>query len=246
MIIQFSLMTYNIHSCIGSDKKSSPGRIAEVIALHNPDIVAVQELDIELSRSGTVDQAMAIAGSLNMHFHFHPSFGIEEGYYGNAILSRYPMSLIKAGELPTFRHRRLLEKRGALWVECRVKGSPVNIINTHLGLNRRERRSQIEMLLGPKWAGNPACSTPVILCGDFNASPLSGVYREITARLDDVQKRMNGCRQRNTWPSRFPFLRIDHIFISSDISVTKMSVPKTLLTQTASDHLPLLVHLEIP
>lgn len=245
MSTQISLMTYNVHSCIGSDKKVSPERIVDVIAHYSPDIVALQELDVELLRSGMVDQAKEIAGHLNMHFHFHPSFRLEEGYFGNAILSRYPIRLVKADELPTFQHRRLLEKRGAVWAEVQVEGSMVNLINTHLGLNRRERQEQIDMLLGPEWTGNPACSTHIILCGDFNASPLSGIYRKIGVKFNDVQKRLNGYRPRSTWPGRFPFMRIDHIFITPDISVTGTSVPRTALTRTASDHLPLIAHMII-
>lgn len=239
-------MTYNVHSCVGRDRKASPERIAEVIELYRPDVAAIQELDIELFRSGMVDQAKVIASHLNMHFHFHPSFNMEEGFFGNAVLSRYPIRLVKAGELPTFRHRRMLEKRGALWVELDIDGKPLNLINTHLGLNRRERQSQIDMLLGPDWTGNPACSPPVILCGDFNVSPLSGGYRKIIKKFNDVQRRLNGYRPRNTWPTRFPLMRIDHVFVSYDISITGASVPRTALIQSASDHLPLMVRMKIP
>lgn len=212
MSITFRLMTYNVHSCIGSDKKSSPERIAEVIADYQPDIVALQELDFELSRSKMLDQAKEIAGYLNMHFHFHPSFGIEEGYYGNAVLSRYPLRLVKAEELPSFRHRRLLEKRGVLWVEVRIEAAVINLINTHLGLNQRERGLQIDKLLGAQWLGSPGCNASCILCGDFNATPLSPEYRKIIRKLGDAQKRMNGHRPKSTWPSLFPIMRLDHIF----------------------------------
>lgn len=246
MSIQFSLMTYNVHSGIGSDNKPSPERIAEVIAGFGPDIVALQELDIGLSRSGMVDQAKIIADLLNMHFHFHPSFHLEEGFFGNAVLSRYHMRLVKAGELPTFRHRRKLEQRGALWVECLVDGTPLNLINTHLGLNRRERLLQIDKLLGPEWGGGPSCTSPVIICGDLNASPVSRVYTKLKMKFDDAQKRIRGYRPRSTWPGICPFMRIDHVFVSPDISVTGVSVPRTKNIRSASDHLPLLVNMKIP
>lgn len=241
----FRIMTYNVHSCRGRDGVFSPERIAEVIGFCSPDVVAVQELDIELSRSGTVDQAEAIANHLNMHFHFHPSFRIEEGSFGNAVLSRYPMRLVKAGELPTFRHRRLLEKRGALWVEIQFEGEVLNLINTHLGLNRRERQSQIDTLLGPEWTGSALCTTPVILCGDFNASPFSGVYGKIVSIFKDVQKRVNGYRPRSTWPSIFPLIRIDHIFASDTLMVRDIEVPMTGRIREASDHLPVVAEIEL-
>lgn len=243
--MRFSLMTYNVHSCIGIDKKASPERIAEVIAAQRPDVAALQELDMGLSRSGMIDQAETIAGYLNMNFHFHPSFGMEEGYYGNAVFSRYPMRLVKAGELPSLPHRRLPEKRGAIWVKIWVGDTHLNLINTHLGLARREREVQSDMILGPEWLNGPACGRPVILCGDLNASPLSGVYRKIVRRLDDVQRRINGHRPLRTWPGVLPMRRIDHIFVSGDISVKGIRVPHTALMRAASDHLPLVGNLEI-
>jgi len=45
----FSVMTYNVHSCIGMDGKISPLRIAEVIDRYHPDVIALQELDAGLS-----------------------------------------------------------------------------------------------------------------------------------------------------------------------------------------------------
>jgi len=238
-------MTYNVHSCVGTDKRTSPERISDVIALYRPDVVALQELDVKLFRSGMVDQAKVIADYLNMHFHFHPSFSLEKGYFGNAILSRYPVQLVKADELPTFNHRRPLEKRGALWVNVRIDGTLINLINTHLGLNSRERQSQINTLLGTEWTGSPKCASPAILCGDFNASSLSRVYKKIETKFNDVQKRVDGYRAHNTWPSRFPFMRIDHIFVSHDVAATSASVPRTTLTRLASDHLPLVVDMKL-
>src|SRR5690606_32470965 len=38
-----TVMTYNVHRCIGVDGKLSPERIARVIARHSPDIVVLQE-----------------------------------------------------------------------------------------------------------------------------------------------------------------------------------------------------------
>jgi endonuclease/exonuclease/phosphatase family metal-dependent hydrolase len=245
MSAPFRIMTYNIHSCRGRDGVFSPKRIAEVIVQYAPDAVCLQELDVRLMRSNTVDQAAVIADSMEMDFHFHPSFRIEKGYFGNAVLSRYPMRLVKAGELPTFPHRRLLEKRGAIWVELRTGERTVNLINTHLGLKRRERQTQIDLLLGPEWLGGTRCDPPVILCGDLNASPLSGVYRKVVNRLIDVQKRMKGHRPKSTWPSAFPFIRIDHIFVSDTISVRDIQVPVNGRMREASDHLPVIAEIDL-
>ena len=136
--IRFSVMTYNVHSCFGKDRRSHPRRIAEVIMMHKPDIVALQEIDVDMDRSGRVHQAQIIAGCLNMAYHFHPVLFIKEGQYGNAILSRFPICLIKADLLPAHTHR-WSETRGGLWVEIRIKKRKIQVFNTHLGLHRKER-----------------------------------------------------------------------------------------------------------
>lgn len=238
MPTRVSIMTYNVHSCIGSDGTASPARIAEVIALYGADIICLQELDIRLLRSGGEDQAREIADRLNMEFHFYPSLRLEEeGEYGNAVLTRFPLRAIKAGELPTLPGRRDVEQRGALWVKVTVGGRDLNIITTHLGLSRQERLAQTEELLGPAWTGSVECRPPIILCGDMNALRFSRVYRRFAAAFVDA------CggkiwKAAKTWHSRFPLLRIDHVFLSPDVTVEKLVVPRTKLTRLASDHLP--------
>ena len=239
-------MTYNVHSCIGIDGRISPLRIAEVIDRCNPDIVALQELDAGLERTERTDQAHLIAQRLAMSFHFHSSIQGQEGGYGNAVLSRKPMRLIKAGPVPTEPLNPFYERRGAVWAEVELHGSKVQVVATHFGLNRHERVCQATDITGPQWLGHPECLSPAVLCGDFNALAGSSVYRLITRHLRDVQRGHKGSFPKGTWPVQFPFMRIDHLFITPNLKVRSVSVPKTSLTRVASDHLPLMVTLELP
>ncbi len=245
MRTRFSIMTYNVHSCIGRDGIASPERIAEIIALYGADIICLQELDSGLLRSGKEDQAREIADLLNMDFHFHPSLRVEEGEFGNAVLTRFPSIVARASELPTLPGRTYREQRGALWVRTGIEGRDVNVITTHLGLSHKERLAQSEALLGPEWLGHPECSGPVVLCGDLNSVPLLGVvHRRFAAALSDASRSIPWGRAR-TWPSNFPFMRLDHVFLSRDIEVEKVTVPRTKLTGAASDHLPVIATLRI-
>jgi endonuclease/exonuclease/phosphatase family metal-dependent hydrolase len=241
----FSIMTYNVHSCIGTDGKLSPMRIAEVIDRCNPDIVALQELDTGLARTERIDQAHLIAMTLEMSFHFHSSIQVEEGGYGNAVLSRLPVHLIRGGALPTEPVNPSYERRGAVWTEVELGSKKVQVVATHFGLNRRERISQAKAITGPEWLGNPDCRPPAVLCGDFNALPGSSVYRLLTRHLHDVQRHLKGRLPKGTWPVQLPFMRIDHLFITPNLKVRSVTVPKTPLTRLASDHLPLVVTLEL-
>ena len=100
-------MTYNVHRCLGSDGTTSPSRIAEVLASCEPDIVALQELDVNRARSGGVDQAEAIARELGMHMHFHPAFEVLDERYGDALLTARPVTLLRAERLPGSGHATL-------------------------------------------------------------------------------------------------------------------------------------------
>jgi endonuclease/exonuclease/phosphatase family metal-dependent hydrolase len=184
------VMTYNVHSCVGMDGKIDAERIARVIARARPDVVALQELDVGRARTFGVDQAHQIARYLRMAFHFHPAIAVEEERYGDAILTHLPHRLVKAGVLPGLAGKPRLEPRGAVWLAIELNGREVQVINTHLGLDQRERAAQVEALLGPDWLGNAQCRAPLILCGDLNASPSSPVCRRLAATLVDAQVSM--------------------------------------------------------
>ncbi|HET8902678.1 MAG TPA: endonuclease/exonuclease/phosphatase family protein, partial [Saccharospirillum sp.] len=238
------VMTYNVHSCIGMDGKIDVARIARVIARSKPDVVALQELDVGRDRSEGIDQAHQIARLLEMEFHFHPAIHLEEERYGDAILTHLPQRLVKADLLPGLANKPNLEPRGALWVEVEWQGRKVQIINTHLGLNARERKVQVEALLGPDWLGDPDCREPVILCGDFNALPSSPVCQSLSSRLRDAQQATQGHRPRRTFPSRLPAARIDHIYLGEGLETGSIDIPDSALVRVASDHRPLVAEVK--
>ena len=233
-------MTYNVHRCVGLDGRMDVRRVAAVIAESEPDIVALQELDVGRARTQGVDQAHAIADLLGMAFHFNAALKVEEELYGDALLTMYPERLVKAGPLPGLPTLPRLEPRGALWVAMDVEGAELQVVNTHLGLLAREQAGQAEALTGPGWLGGLQDVSRCILLGDFNATAGSTPHRRLTARLRDAQGLTPG-RSLPTFPSLFPMLRIDHVFVGAAIEVTRVDVPATPLARTASDHLPLVV-----
>lgn len=235
------IMTYNVHGCVGMDGKLSPDRIARVIARHDLDAVALQELDVGRGRSGGIDQAEMIARKLKMSFHFHPSFIVEDEKYGNAILSRFPMRAIRMGSLPRLKAQRVFEPRGALWVELDLNGTKINLVTSHLSLWPAERLLQAEVLLGSDWIGSEICQGPVIICGDFNARPNSIVCKRIGCKLRDAQMILKAHKPHSTYFGA----RVDHFFVSPDLEVMNAHVPRTELDRVASDHLPLIVELKV-
>ncbi len=234
------IITYNVHGCVGMDGRLAPERIANVIERFDPDVVALQELDRQRKRSGHLDQTRIIAELLEMNSHFHPALQIEEEEYGDAILSKYPMRVVRAGALPSVPRQFINETRGALWVAITIDGREVQFINTHLGLGRTERRRQAQALLGPEWVGAAMERGPVVVCGDFN-SPAGWVVHGMLSRdLQDAQDAAGSeSGHRNTFATTFPFVCLDHIFLSDEFEVLDCEVPRTALIRMASDHFPL-------
>ncbi len=239
------LVTYNVHRCVGVDKRLDVDRIAAVIAELDPDIVCLQELDVGRARTGGVDQAAVIAERLSMAVRFHPAMTVEAEEYGDAILTRHPERLVRVGDLPTVRGVPGLEPRGALWVRINVDGAELNVLTTHLGLVPREQRLQAAALIGKDWLGHPECAGPTILAGDFNATSITRPYQTLTRNLADCQRALGLRPTVKTFPSGFPAIRIDHVFVSPEIRVTGVSAPFSPLSRMASDHLPLAVDFEI-
>jgi endonuclease/exonuclease/phosphatase family metal-dependent hydrolase len=239
------LLTYNVHRCVGVDRKLDVARIVGVIAEHEPDIVCLQELDVGRARTGYVDQARSIADGLAMTFHFHAAMRVEAEQYGDAVLTLRPARLVKSGPLPTVRGVPGLEPRGAIWAAIDFDGVELNVINTHLGLVPREQRLQAAALVGADWLGHPDCVGPTLLTGDFNATSVTRPYQTLARRLADCQRSLGLKPSVKTFPSSFPAIRIDHCFTSPELVVTAVKAPFSPLARMASDHLPLIIDFEI-
>ena len=66
--------------------------------------------------------------------------------------------------------------------------------------------------------------------GDFNVTPDNPVLNPIKEKLKDAG--MGFCENTPTFPSDNPKIKIDYIFVSSDIEVKHAEIPEKI----ASDH----------
>ena len=241
------ILTYNVRRCLGIDGQLSPARVAAAIAECQPDIVALQELDVSRKRTDNVDQAREIARELNLrHVYFFPAMRVLEEEYGDAIITDLPSRLVKAGALPGLARRPGLEPRGALWATITAGGAELQVINTHFGLKRPERLAQAEAIVGEEWLGHEDCIGPTILLGDFNSVPRGRVYRRLTGRLRDAHTAgASPKRPGATFPANFPLFRIDHMLVSPEVEVISAGTVRTPLARVASDHLPLVAEVRV-
>jgi endonuclease/exonuclease/phosphatase family metal-dependent hydrolase len=242
---ELRLMTYNVHGCSGMDGRVSPRRVSRVIRGQLPDIVALQEVDLGRRRSRAEDQAAIIARETGMHVVFCPTITRGDEHYGHALLSRYPIEIVKRARLPHDPTSWWQEPRSAVWARVDVAGQIINVITTHLGLGPHERVLQVQALLGEEWIGSIPAGEPVVVCGDFNALPGSAPYRLTAAKLRDVQAAGRDHRPLGTFSSMQPLVRLDHIFTTAHFERQRVLVVRNDLTRVASDHLPLVADVRI-
>ena len=220
--------SYNIHSCIGLDRRCSPARIASVLQELNCDIFALQEVDNEPGEEDDsqqleyLSQAMDMAAVPGMRIVRH------SGQYGNALLTRFPVISVHRHDLS---YGKWLEPRGALDVELDVGGRALRVIATHLGLSRSERRFQWRHLLAAIASSPP--DHPTIVLGDMNEwFPRAGTLR-------DAHKILGRALAPPEFPSFAPFLALTRIWVRPVDAIVSVAVHRSPLARRASDHLPL-------
>ncbi len=161
------VLTYNIHHGEGMDERFGYERLARIINDLAPDIVALQEVDCGTDRASGVDQAALLGRLCKMHHAFGQAMPHENGQYGEAVLSRFPIEKAVVHPLP---YQVGQEPRAALEVVVRPAGiGPVSFVGTHLchqsGETRLQQTRRLHQLF-PKEQVNP-----IVLAGDFNARP---------------------------------------------------------------------------
>lgn len=241
------VMTYNIKSCMNRSRKVDPDSTVDSVSMLMPEIIALQEVDVGKKRTGFMDQAEYLAGRLNMDHHFFPVMENAAEQYGLALLSVYPVSHLECCYLPALRSRRPKERRGFMAARIHTSAGGINLVNTHFGLNPSDRKVQAESLFtDAALRGTFENGEALILCGDFNCGPRSPVYRKIVMHLNDVQTAAGRKGYpKSTFFSWYPFLRLDHIFISDHFEPVNVHVPGCGRTRSASDHLPVFAKLAV-
>jgi endonuclease/exonuclease/phosphatase family metal-dependent hydrolase len=227
------------------DRQRSETRIAAVIAELAVDVIGLQELDLHRARSAGVDQAGVIAAELGWDYHFHSAMQSGEEHYGNAILSRYPLTVRRTVCLPGIPPFFCRETRGAIGVEVAMDFGAVNLINTHFGLGRRERSLQAELMTSADWLAPDRDGLPLILLGDLNSLPGSRPHQNLCRHLRDVRRLIRPARPFRTFPTLLPAFAVDHIFVNAALEPVSLNVHRTPLARVASDHFPFLVELMV-
>jgi endonuclease/exonuclease/phosphatase family metal-dependent hydrolase len=222
------VMTWNIHGAVGRNPRFDLARVVELIGRHQPDIVALQEIDsrrAELAGTNPFDMLQRALGS---HGIGAKTITTADGDYGQALFSRWPLSDCEVRDI-SYPER---EPRRAIRAEIATPAGPLRVIATHLGLSFGERRSQAAALLD--MLGRDEVTTVVL--GDFNDWLWAGSVRKVLSRV------LPGRTRHRTFPAVWPLLHLDRVYCRPrDALIRGHTDP---LARAISDHLPVIADVE--
>lgn len=228
-VASLTMMTYNIQQGYSEDGiKNFDGQL-EVIKAVDPDILGLQECDTTRIANGNTDVVRYFANNLKMYSYYGPK--TVTGTFGIALFSKYPIENAR-----TFFMYSKGEQTATIEVQINVQDALFNIYVTHLG-NGGPIVQQEAILDVVRTKDN------VILMGDFNFEPSELQYDNTTAILNDSWL-IAGAGSTISYLDDTEFNvneRIDHIFVSSRITVTVCN----FIVSKESDHPALWVEIEI-
>lgn len=214
------VMSFNIQHGAVSNLET----IADVIRAEEPDLVGLQELDVNAKRSGFVDQAQKLSQLTGMASLFGASLAFSDGGdYGLALLSRFPILQSNKYKLTSTKEQRIL-----LVADIQTKHGTIPIAVTHLGLSSSERVTQVNEILAK--IGN---KSGAILMGDMNATKDSPEMKLLANHFSDSWISSTGTGA--TFPANKPTSRIDFIYLDG---IWPTPIETHVPITTASDHLP--------
>jgi endonuclease/exonuclease/phosphatase family metal-dependent hydrolase len=240
--VALRVLTYNIHTGIGSDGALDLAGTAAAIRRTRADVVALQEVDVHwAARSEFRDQAAELGGLLRMRVFFAPIYdldpltpGAPRRRYGVAILSRLPVRHTENHEITRLStvEENPVPKPAPGFAEAvvDVRGVAVHVYSTHLDYRQEPgvRAAQVADMLA-------IVRGRTVLLGDFNATPDA-------PELAPLWERLTPAATGATYPADVPDKRIDYVTVSRGIRIRSATVPPTL----ASDHRPVLAELRLP
>lgn len=241
---EIRVLCYNIHYGQGNDGEFDIERLAAVINRWKPDLVALQEIDVGVKRSGRVHQIRKLGELTGMQSRFGPTQHYQGGLYGNGVLSKLPILDVVIRPLPYTEATKELTTypRGAIAVTVTAPdGKPLRFVSTHFQHNLEEDRIKQAEEINRLFAGPGEASLRTILAGDMNALPEA----EPMVRLLEEWKIVDDGTLAPTAPSQNPRNRIDYILhrVEDAFQVKEASVVDEPM---ASDHCPVFAILTLP
>lgn len=234
--VRLRILTYNIYHGATMNGDFNLDTIANRIAFHQPDLVALQEVDRLTKRAKNMDLVTELGYRTKLAPLFGRAMYYDSGEYGEGILSKFSFIKTTNHALPALPEH---EPRAALEVLiCLPSGDTIAFVGTHLEHNRNapDRITQAEKL-AELYRDFPY---PVILAGDLNDTPES----EAMSKLFEVFTPSYGENPLPTIPSDQPRKKIDYILTDKNHN-WRIVETQVICDKVVSDHCGYLAVIEL-
>jgi endonuclease/exonuclease/phosphatase family metal-dependent hydrolase len=263
---QLKLVSFNVRGFKIYPWGNNPSTHAEILAFirdEDPDILCIQEFQSS-NRAGYRESDVYRILKHLPYRHIDYIFGNQASGYGIATFSHFP--IIHSGSIPLedsyniFVYSDVLMDQDTFRVyNCHLQSvnldseqyqildslkfryddqqmAEIKDISFRLRDAFIKRAAQADLIA----AHIEDCPHPVIVCGDFNDTPVSYTYRTISDGLEDAFSG-SGWGLGRTYNGEFPSFRIDYILHSESIATLFFMREKVLL----SDHFPIVGYLKM-
>lgn len=227
------IVSYNLHSGIGTDKQQDYRRIGSFLRKIGADIVLLQEMD---TRPPERDIATDIEDLCTDRFTMTaaPTVHQQAGWFGNAVLSRFPVQecLIDDNSVAD------REPRNIQQVLIDSPAGLLSVVNVHAGLKAYERAKQIARISEVVTRHQQEPQTSLVLAGDLNEwRPLPHLFASLNNQL--TQHNVGA-----TFPSYFPLFKLDRLWTSPNLPIKQCQKWRDKGMRKFSDHLPIVLDLD--
>lgn len=228
--MRLRLASYNIHKCVGLDRRRRPERIVAVLNALDADIVVLQEVDHRLPPR---PEALPRAIERETDFGVLPfaTEGPSLGWHGQTMLSRRAFGGKDPPRPPAWAGAA---RRNPCRVGARIAG--IRVVGAHLALIRRYRTMQFAAI---RAAVGRRDDMPTAILGDFNDwSARGGAEALGTAfRLDGAGPQFP-CRAAGGRAST-------GLALSPGLHLLTAGVHHSAPAMIASDHLPVWADVQV-
>ena len=206
--------------------------ITQFIRQEDPDVIGLIEIDTGSIRTGMLNQAEYVAGSLGHYTAYQTKYGTGSLNQFVPIVRKQGNALLASPRVTGERFHYFDTGIKRLIIELEL--DEVCIFLVHLSLKYRHRQYQLRTL-------HDLLSTvtkPVIVAGDFNA--FWGTH-EIYLFMHASGLRSANALGLPSYPARRPRVELDFVLVSAGIEVTGFRIPDVRF----SDHRPLVCDFHI-
>ncbi|MDB5491811.1 MAG: Endonuclease/exonuclease/phosphatase [Micavibrio sp.] len=228
------ILSFNIHGGYDRNGIRDLKRIHAMMQELDIDIGVFQEMETRASRGGALDDIEVLAGPERPHRLPGLAMKEGEGWYGNLIVSRYPLLRSLVHNLGS---ARSFEPRNAVDALSQTPLGYLRIIGTHLSLTPWERWSEMHNLVTLMDGVEEKEKNPLLLMGDINE------WQPRSRLLNHLDKILKPVPCGKSFPSSFPLFRLDRVWHDRchfPVSARTLADKKS---RHFSDHLPVLITL---